>query len=329
MRGTRHAFAAMLLAVLACAAAAPVLAEGQRIALVIGNSAYADSPLANPVNDARLISAALRAQGFEVIERLDVGQNAMKLAVKDFGNRLKAARGAAVGLFFYAGHGIQVDGQNYLIPIDAPIEDEGDVDIYAVGANGILRTIEDARNGLNIVILDACRNNPFARGFRAQMRGLAPMDAPQGTLIAYSTAPGQVALDGDGANSPYTAALAKAIGEPGVLVEQMFKRVRIAVLEATHGKQTSWEVSSLTADFYMGSEWWRPSPTCRRAPLTAPSSWRSGGRSRAAPTRGNSRTIWPASPTALSPAWRGGSKPWRGTLWRTDAIMEFTFPLRG
>jgi hypothetical protein len=226
-------------------------AAEQRIALVIGNSAYADSPLLNPANDAKLMASALREQGFEVMERLDVDQNAMKLAVRDFGNRLKAAQGGAVGLFYYAGHGLQVDGENYLIPVGAPIADEGDVDIFAVGANGILRTLEDARNGLNIVILDACRNNPFARSFRAQVRGLARMDAPQGTLIAYSTAPGQVALDGDGANSPYTAALAKAIGEPGVLVEQMFKRVRIALLDATLGRQTSWEASSLTTDFYL------------------------------------------------------------------------------
>ena len=232
-------------------AAAGAQAAEQRLALVIGNSAYANSPLPNPVNDARLMASALREQGFEVMERLDADQTAMKLAVRDFGNRLKAAQGGAVGLFYYAGHGLQVAGENYLIPVGAPIEDEGDVDIFAVAANGILRTLEDARNGLNIVILDACRNNPFARSFRAQVRGLARMDAPQGSLIAYSTAPGHVALDGDGANSPYTEALAKAIGEPGVLVEQMFKRVRIALLDTTHGRQTSWEASSLTADFYL------------------------------------------------------------------------------
>ena len=178
----------------------------------------------------------------------------MKLAVKDFGNRLKAAQGEAVGLFYYAGHGIQVNGENFLVPVDAPIEDEGDVDIYAVGANGILRTIEDARNGLNIVILDACRNNPYARSFRAASRGLATMSAPTGTLIAYSTAPGQVAADGGSLNSPYTAALAEAIAEPGVPLELMFKNVRDAVLKATQGRQTPWEASSLTgADFYLAA----------------------------------------------------------------------------
>ncbi len=226
-------------------------AAEQRLALVIGNSAYADSPLANPVNDARLIGGALRAQGFEVIESLDVGRVEMQLAVKDYGNRLKAAGAEAVGLLYYAGHGIQVGGDNYLVPTDAAIEDEGDVPIYAVSASAVLATIEDARNRVNIVILDACRNNPYERGFRAPSRGLALMSAPTGTLIAYSTAPGQVALDGDSANSPYTRALAAAIGEPGVAIEPMFKTVRKAVLAETQGQQTSWESLSLTGDFYM------------------------------------------------------------------------------
>ncbi|MDP6953022.1 MAG: SUMF1/EgtB/PvdO family nonheme iron enzyme [Alphaproteobacteria bacterium] len=225
------------------------LAE-QRIALVIGNSAYPDIPLANPVNDARLMSATLRAQGFDVIETMDAGQRDIQRAVKDFGNRLKAAQGEALGLFYYAGHGLQVRGENFLIPIDAEIEDEGDVDIYAISANAILRTIEDARNGLNIIILDACRNNPFARSFRTVSRGLALMEAPTGTLIAYSTAPGQVALDGDGANSPYTEALARAIAAPGISIERVFKNARNEVLAATQGQQTPWEASSLTGEDY-------------------------------------------------------------------------------
>ena len=222
----------------------------QRIALVIGNSAYPDIPLANPVNDARLMATTLRAQGFEVIEALDASQRDIQRAVKDFGNRLKAAEGEALGLFYYAGHGLQVRGENFLIPVDAEIEDEGDVDIYAISANAILRTIEDARNGLNIVILDACRNNPFARSFRTVSRGLALMEAPTGTLIAYSTAPGQVALDGNGANSPYTEALARAIAAPGITIERVFKNARNDVLAATQGQQTPWEASSLTGDDY-------------------------------------------------------------------------------
>ena len=252
MRSPRHAFAAVLLAVLVGATA--TLAEEQRIALVIGNSAYPTNPLANPVNDAKLISAVLRAQGFEVIEKLDVGQTAMKLAVIEFGSKLEAARGEAVALFYYAGHGIQVSGRNYLIPIDARIENESHVGVFAVSADEVLDVMAFGRNRLNIVILDACRNNPYARSFRAANRGLAMMRAPTGTLIAYSTAPGQVAIDGDGVNSPYTAALARFIREPGVAVEKMFKNVRDDVLAATQGRQTPWEASSLTGeDYYLAA----------------------------------------------------------------------------
>ncbi len=142
--------ARLLAAAIAILAGANIAAANERIALVIGNAAYPDIPLANPVNDARLIATALRGQGFEVIETLDAGENEMKLAIKEFGNLLKAADGAAIGLLYYAGHGVQVQGQNYLIPIDAQIEDEGDVDIYSISANAVLRTLEDARNGLNI-----------------------------------------------------------------------------------------------------------------------------------------------------------------------------------
>jgi TRAP-type mannitol/chloroaromatic compound transport system substrate-binding protein len=244
--------ARLMTVIAAILAGASTVAANERIALVIGNAAYPNIPLANPVNDARLIATALRGQGFDVIETLDAGENEMKLAIKDFGNRLKAAQGAAIGLLYYAGHGVQVQGENYLIPVDAQIEDEGDVDIYAINANAILRTLEDARNGLNIVILDACRNNPFTRSFRAATRGLATMSAPTGTLIAYSTSPGSVALDGNGVNSPYTAALATAIGDPGVPIEKVFKNVRDVVLAETQGKQTPWEASSLTGpDLYL------------------------------------------------------------------------------
>ncbi len=243
----------MLFVLLAWSATARVThGAEQRIALVIGNSAYTDSPLANPANDARLMSAALATLGFVVIERLDGGQKEMKLAIKDYGNRLEAAGHDAVGLFFYAGHGLQVDGENYLIPIDALIEDPEDADINGVAASNLLKTIGRAGNGLNIIILDACRNNPFVRRFRSQQRGLALMSAPTGTLIAYSTAPGEVAADGDGANSPYTAALARGLGRPGMPIELMFKGVRDDVLRATQGRQTPWEASSLTGrDFYL------------------------------------------------------------------------------
>lgn len=253
MRGIGLATIVLATALLAGSAHGAGGASGERrVALVIGNSAYATSPLVNPVNDARLMASALRDNGFDVIEALDVNQIEMKLAITTFGERLDAAQGNAVGLFYYAGHGVQVGGVNYLIPIGAPIEKESHVSIYAVSANDVLATVEYARNNLNIVVLDACRNNPFVRSFRNSARGLAQMNAVTGTLIAYSTAPGQVALDGDGNNSPYTAALAMAIREPGVPVERVFKNVRDAVLESTHGRQTPWEASSLTGpDFYI------------------------------------------------------------------------------
>lgn len=225
-------------------------AFGPRIALVIGNSAYVDVPLRNPASDARLMAATLRQVGFDVAELIDGGQKAMKRAIRDFGDDLHRAGPDAVGLFYYAGHGVQVRGENYLIPIDAPIRRESDVDIEAVTASGVLRQMEFARNRINIVVLDACRNNPFARSFRSATQGLARMDAPRGSLIAYATAPGRVAADGEGRNSPYTAALAEEITRPGVKLEQAFKQVRRQVIAATDDQQVPWESSSLTGDFY-------------------------------------------------------------------------------
>ena len=221
-----------------------------RIALVIGNGAYETSPLANPVNDARLIAQTLRQLDFEVLEHLDLNQKELKRAIQLFGDRLELAGDGAVGLFYYAGHGVQVNGRNYLIPTDAAIDRETDVDIEAVATDTVLAQMEFANNDLNFVILDACRNNPYTRSFRSASRGLARMDAPRGTLISYATAPGDVAADGDGEHSPYSRALAKAMLKPGMQVEQMFKRVRQLVIAETDSKQTPWEASSLTGDFF-------------------------------------------------------------------------------
>ena len=220
-----------------------------RIALVIGNSKYKTSPLRNPGNDARLMARTLRGLGFEVIERIDASQKTMKRALTTFSRKLSKAGENAVGLFYYAGHGVQVAGRNYLIPVDANIELEGDVDIESIDANSVLRAMDQARARVNFVILDACRNNPFARSFRSGTRGLAQMDAPGGTLIAYATSPGDVAVDGDGVNSPYTAALTKSMQQPGVPAVLMFQDVRVAVQEATNDRQTTWEASSLTGNF--------------------------------------------------------------------------------
>jgi formylglycine-generating enzyme required for sulfatase activity len=240
----------LLFVLLTCAIGSPpAMSAQQRIALVIGNSAYANAPLANPVNDAQLISQALRQHGFDVIEKLDVGEREMGRAVKAFGERLKTAGSDAVGLFYYAGHGVQVGGINYLIPVDAAIEDEEDVPIEAVSADHILGIIEVSGNRLNLMFLDACRNNPFLRTSRNARHGLAMMNAPAGIFIGYATAPGDVAKDGSGVNSPFTTAMAATMGQPGEPIESMFKRVRLSVIAATEGEQTPWSASSLTGDF--------------------------------------------------------------------------------
>jgi tol-pal system protein YbgF len=225
------------------------LADELRIALVIGNSAYTNARLANPVNDAQLISRALRQHGFEVIQKLDAGEREMGRAVKAFGERLETVGSDAVGLFYYAGHGVQVGGINYLIPVDADIEDEEDVPIEAVSADHILGIIEASGNQLNLMFLDACRDNPFLRTSRNARHGLAMMNAPAGVFIGYATGPGGVAEDGDGTNSPFTIAMATTMGQPGEPIESMFKRVRLNVIAATEGEQTPWSASSLTGDF--------------------------------------------------------------------------------
>jgi len=229
---------------------AVTLAEEKRIALVIGNGRYASSPLINPPNDAQLIASTLSSLGFDVISRRNSNQTEMKRAIQEFGVRLEQAGPNAVGLFYYAGHGVQLNGGNFLIPVGANIARDSDVEIEAVSADWVMQQMRYARNRLNIVILDACRNNPFARSLRSADRGLAKMDAPAGVMIAYSTAPGDVASDGTGSNSPYSEALAKAMRENNQPIEQVFKRTRIAVMAMTSSRQTPWESSSLTGDFY-------------------------------------------------------------------------------
>lgn len=218
----------------------------KRTALIIGNSAYTSSPLKNPVNDARAMAGALREVGFEVLLRENVSEKDMKRAVEEFGDR---RRGGGVGVFFFAGHGIQAGGRNYLMPVDANIRNERDLDIEAIDVSRVLSRMEDARNRLNIVILDACRDNPFGRSFRNAARGLASIDAPSGTLIAYATAPGRLARDGSGVNSLFTGELVKAIRESSLRLEDVFKRVRASVRQLTNGEQIPWEASSVEGDF--------------------------------------------------------------------------------
>jgi uncharacterized caspase-like protein len=220
----------------------------KRIALVIGNGAYENAPpLKNPPNDALDIAEVLSRVGFSVEHGVNLTQRQMKGMIREFGQKLK---GGGQGLFYFAGHGVQLRGRNYLIPVDANIQSEADVEDQGVDTNLMLGMMDEAGNGLNVVILDACRNNPFSRSFRSASNGLAQMDAPSGTLIAYATAPGSVASDGNARNGLYTQELLKNILMPGLSIEEVFKRVRISVRQSTANKQTPWESSSLTGDFY-------------------------------------------------------------------------------
>lgn len=224
----------------------------KRLALVIGNGDYADAPLKNPANDATDMAAVLREVGFEVTLQINLNQNDMKRAIRTFGENLKKSGG--VGLFYYAGHGVQVKGVNYLIPVGATASNEQEVEYEAVEAGVILAQMEAANNATNIVILDACRNNPFARSYRSGDKGLAQMNAPSGSLIAYATAPGSIALDGGaGRNGIYTAELLKQLKTPDLDIKNIFQQVRVSVRNSTQNKQTPWESISLTGDFYFKS----------------------------------------------------------------------------
>jgi hypothetical protein len=224
---------------------------GKRLALVIGNGAYTTAPpLRNPPNDARDMAATLRVLGFDVMNGINVNQRDMKRLIREFGQKL---RSGASGLFYYAGHGVQSKGRNYLVPVDADIQSEAEVEDSGVDVSLVLNYMDDAQNGLNIVILDACRNNPFARSFRSAGNGLAQVDAPTGTLIAYATAPGRVAADGVGRNGLYTSELLKQMQVPGLSATEMFMRVRAEVMKQTASKQVPWEASSLVGTFYFTS----------------------------------------------------------------------------
>lgn len=238
-------------AVLLSLLVAPASAE-TRLALVMGNSDYKTAPLKNPANDARLMAQALKGVGFDVTSVINANQSQMRRAIVTFGRKL--AKGDSVGLVYYAGHGVQVAGENYLIPLGADIKRDDEVALASINLTDLLRTMAHAKSRLNIAILDACRDNPFASTTRGRSRGLAPVEAPSGTLIAYATAPGKVAYDGRSENSPYSAALAASIPTVGVTIEEVFRQTRRNVLAVTRGKQTPWEHSSLTGAFYFDSK---------------------------------------------------------------------------
>ena len=308
-----HGFLILLLALAAIATSGEARAE-KRIALVIGNGAYQNTaPLNNPSNDAGDISAVLQRLGFDVTEGRDLDKRAMERLIRQFGVKLA---GADVALFFYAGHGLQVGGQNYLVPTDAKLASEGDVDFEGLALGLVMRQMErEAKTSL--VLLDACRDNPLARNLVRTMgtrsnqvgQGLAEVRTGVGTLIAFSTQPGYVALDGAGRNSPYAEALLRHLEVPGNDVSGVLVEVRNDVLKATGGKQVPWEHTSLTGQVYLKGG---PAPTAATgepaARLPAPrgptrsSRSPSGTRSRTASRRPSSRPTSSAIRTARSRA---------------------------
>lgn len=220
-----------------------------RLALIIGNSNYDESPLANPLNDAADMASTLEDLGFEVMLRTDTDRREMANAIREFGRRLKGQRG--IGLFYYAGHGVQLDQRNYLIPVNAQLQEEDEIPYESIDVSSVLAKMESAGNSLNILILDACRSNPFPQRFRGSSRGLARTDAPVGSLVVYATAPGKVAADGDGRNGIFTAHLLRNLKQSGLSLTQIIRQTRAAVVKQTNGSQVPWESSSLLKDFYL------------------------------------------------------------------------------
>lgn len=223
-------------------------ASEQRIALVIGNSTYTNSPLTNPVNDAKDMAKKLRGLGFDVIERNNLKKEQIGGTLREFRSKLTPG---AVALVFYAGHGLQIKGINYLPAVDANINSEEDVPNQSIAVNQIMDVLDESKTRLNLVFLDACRNNPFARSFRSAERGLARVVAPSGTLISYATKPGSVAADGEGRNGLYTSKLLTQM-DSSQQIEQTLKQVVTAVKAASQGKQEPWMEGSIEGDFCFG-----------------------------------------------------------------------------
>jgi hypothetical protein len=241
----------ILIAVLLIGSGSNVLAAN-RLALVIGNSSYKHtSQLKNPANDADLISGKLRDIGFDVITNKNVTLAGTSELINKFAQKIKDIGDDGIVLFYYAGHGIQYNGENFIVPVDANLQTDTDIILQGVNTSIILKIFELSGAKTNVVVLDACRNNPFPAVSRSVSQGLARMDSPSGSFIAYSTAPGKVALDGTGKNSPYTTALAKFITDPDLTLEAVFKKVRRKVYFDTEKAQTTWESTSLIDEVYL------------------------------------------------------------------------------
>jgi hypothetical protein len=240
-------FLIVLFVSLLCASQS-LVAKQNRVALVIGNASYKDAPLDNPRNDATDMANKLKKFGFEVEKLIDANERSMKRAINRFGKKLQQKN--TVGLFYFAGHGVQVKGNNYLLPIGADINSEADVEFEAVNAARVLSQMSLADNGLNMLILDACRNNPYARSFRSSTRGLARMEAPSGSLILYATSPGNVAADGTGRNGLFTEKLMKSMDKQGLKIEDVFKQTAIAVSQASGKQQVPYIEGVILGNFY-------------------------------------------------------------------------------
>ncbi len=238
-------------------AGAASLLVAPRKALVIGNSAYAFGALKNPANDARAIAAELKRTGFEVTLGVDLTQAQMAEAIRSYAARV--AQTKAIGLFYFAGHGVQLAWRNYILPTDAVLQKLEDIQAKCIDINAVIESIGRAANPMNVIILDACRDNPFAGEAKLEQKGLSQVDAPPGTLIAYATAPGNVASDGAGANGLYTEHLLREIPVPEAKIEDVFKRVRLAVRRESRGLQVPWESTSLEEDF-----WFIPPPQLKK-----------------------------------------------------------------
>jgi caspase domain-containing protein len=264
----RHLFSAALVFAGVAVTSDTALAEN-RLALVIGQSAYrAVTALPNPANDAGAMSKLLTEAGFDVTLAADLSQRDMNEKVGEFAAKIAGKGPDTVALLFYAGHGLQIDGENYLVPVDVDPKRETDIPLQAVRLNDILNTLNAVPSRMRILLLDACRNNPFPAISQTAGHGLALVDTKSGapgTFLSYSTAPGAVAEDGSGADSPYTTALLAAAREPGLPIEEAFKRVRVAVNKATEGRQTPWESSSLTEDFRFVTDTTPMPPTAANA----------------------------------------------------------------
>ncbi|MBH5388047.1 caspase family protein [Bradyrhizobium diversitatis] len=250
-------------------APAPTALQGpeQRVALVIGNANYQNAPqLANPDDDAQSMAQFLNSAGFEVVAATDLTQNDMLRVVQDFSAKVASRGPNTVAMIYYAGHGVQLAGENYLVPVDAKVSSPTELLNNSVRLVDVMSTLETIPSRMRIVILDACRNNPFPEVNDAG-RGLAIVDAPNGSIVGYSTAPGAEALDGTGGHSPYTQAFLNVAREPNVPIEQLFKRVRLQVNQTTSGAQIPWESSSLTSDFTFFGD---TAVAANRAPVKAP-----------------------------------------------------------